>query len=260
MMNTDLKNTGRALSEEEFGRLFSKCRPFYITIANSYVHNTETAADLVHDSFAKLWERRTELRTGNFEAWLFETVTNRCLDWLRSKETRDRILRNMQDVSCRMLLHEMESLKRIHPETVYAREMEEIIGTCIEKMPTLTRNVFVGHRFENKTYRELAEEFGITPRRVTAEIQAALKMLRVSLKDYINVLLVIAALHFLHSAPGIGAPATHSRSHLSGSRNKGIACPSTSIHKIQQPFGQSRCRKGGVLKEKAADNRLSAAP
>ena len=185
-MNAESTNNGRILSEEEFGRLFAKCRTLYITIANSYVHDTETAADLVHDSFVKLWERRHELRTCNFEAWLFETITNRCLDYLKSKQTRTKILQNIHDVSYRILLYEIGSLERINPEKLYAAEVESLIRECVEKMPTITRRIFVDHRFENKTYKEISEEYGISSRRVTAEIQTALKMLRVSLKDYIS--------------------------------------------------------------------------
>lgn len=191
-MNRDSQNTNRILSEEEFGRLFSKCRTLYITIANSYVHDTETAADLVHDSFVKLWEKRNELRTGNFEAWLFETVTNRCLDWLKSKQTRSRILQNLHDASYRMLLYEIGSLENINPDKLYAREVEDLFRECIERMPTITRKVFVDSRFENKTYKEISEEHGISSRRVTSEIQTALKMLRVSLKDYINIFIIVA--------------------------------------------------------------------
>lgn len=180
------RNTDRILSEEEFGRLFAKCRSFYITIANSYVHDADAAADLVHDSFVKLWEKRNELHTGNFEAWLFETVTNRCLDWLKSKQTQTRILQNIHDASHRMLLHEKDALEHLNPDKLYAREVEDIVRDCIGKMPDITRNVFVNHRFEDKTYKEISEEQGISPRRVTSAIQNALALLRVSLKDYIG--------------------------------------------------------------------------
>lgn len=178
--------TTHVISEEEFGSLFAQCRQLYITIANSYVHDNEAAADIVHDSFVKLWEKRNELRTSNFKAWLFETVTNRCLDWMRSKNTRARILHNIHDVSYRMLLHEIDSLENLNPEKIYANEVEELLKECIGKMPTITRKVFVDHRFENKTYKEISEEYGLTSRRVTSEIQTALKMLRASLKDYIS--------------------------------------------------------------------------
>lgn len=190
-MSWNTKNTGRILSEEEFGRLFAKCRSFYITIANSYLHDPETAADIVHDSFVRLWEKRYEIRTGNFEAWLFETVTNRCLDWLKSKQTRTRILQNMHDVSYRMLAYEIAALEQLEPRKLYEAEVETLFRECLEKMPTLTRKIFVEHRFGHKTYKEISEEYGIAPRRVTACIQSALGMLRMSLKDYIGVLALL---------------------------------------------------------------------
>lgn len=193
-MTQGLTNMNRILSAEEFEHLFSKCRPLYIAIANSYVHDAETAADLVHDSFVKLWEKRNELRTGNYEAWLFETVINRCLDSLKSRKTRTRILQNIHDASSRMLLQEIESLEHTDPGIVYAREVEDIVRECMEKMPTITRKIFMDHRFENKTYKEISEENGIPSRRVAAAMQTALKMLRASLKDYIDLVVIAVTL------------------------------------------------------------------
>jgi RNA polymerase sigma-70 factor (ECF subfamily) len=64
----------------------------------------------------------------------------------------------------------------------------------LENLPELTRKVFEAHRFYNKTYAEIADELGIPVRRVTTEMQRALSRLKVALKDYLPVSLILLLL------------------------------------------------------------------
>lgn len=181
----------RVLSEEEFGRLFNKCRAPFVTIADSYVHDRAIAEDLVNDSFVRLWEKRAEMQTDNFEAYLFQIVIRKCLDYLRSEQTQTKIRQNIHKSNYRMLMYEINSLESCNPGELYASEVETIFRECMERMPTLTREVFTAHRFHNKTYQEIAEEQGISVRQVTAEIQSALHLLRILLKDYLPAVMIM---------------------------------------------------------------------
>lgn len=181
----------RELSEEEFGNLFHRCRSLFVTVANSYVHNTDIAEDLVNDSFVRLWEKRAEILSNNYEAYLFQIVIRKCLDFLKSEQTQTKIRQNIHDANYRMLHYEINSLESCNPSRLFASEVEAIFRECIERMPTVTREIFLANRFENKTYQEIAEERGISVRSVTAEIQNALQLLRLSLKDYLPLLLLL---------------------------------------------------------------------
>ena len=179
----------KELSEAEFGRLFHQCRKPFVIVANSYVHDLEVAEDLVNDSFVKLWEKRSEILTDNFEAYLFQIVIRRCLDHLKSEHTQSRIRQNQ--AKYRMLAYEINSLSECNPNRLYAHEIERLYQECIAQMPTLTREVFLANRIQNKTYKEIAEEQGISVRQVTTEIQNALSSLRRALKDYLPILLLL---------------------------------------------------------------------
>lgn len=181
----------RVLSEEEFGRLFGSCRTPFVTIANSYVHDRPVAEDLVDDGFARLWEKRDEIITDNFEAYLFRIVIRNCLDHLKSAQTQSRIRKEIHDTHSRMLLHEIQSLESCDPNRLFADEIETIFRNCIERMPHAMREIFLASRFRNKTYQEIAAERGITVRQVTSEIQAALAFLRQHLKDYLPMLVML---------------------------------------------------------------------
>lgn len=181
----------RVLGEEEFGRLFNKCRIPFTTVANSYVHDAAVAEDLVNDSFVRLWEKRNEILTENFEAYLFQIVIRKCLDFLRSEQTQTKIRQNIHDTSYRMLTYEINSLESCDPGRLYASEVETLFRECIDHMPSITREVFLANRFRNMTYQEIAEELGLSVRRVTTEMQTALQLLRRTLKDYLPLALML---------------------------------------------------------------------
>ena len=181
----------RVLGEEEFGRLFNKCRIPFTTVANSYVHDAAVAEDLVNDSFVRLWEKRSEILTENFEAYLFQILVRKCLDFLRSEQTQTKIRQNIHDTSYRMLTYEINSLESCDPGRLYASEVETLFRECIDRMPGITREVFLANRFRNMTYQEIAEERGMSVRQVTSEMQSALHLLRLSLKDYLPLALLL---------------------------------------------------------------------
>lgn len=57
------------------------------------------------------------------------------------------------------------------------------------------RNIFLSSRFENLTYNEIAEKYGISPRKVKREMQHALEILRTSLKDYLPFIIILYMLY-----------------------------------------------------------------
>ena len=61
-------------------------------------------------------------------------------------------------------------------------------------MSELSRNIFISSRFEDLTYEEIAAKYGVSPRKVKREIQKSLEILRVSLKDYLPLILAITIL------------------------------------------------------------------
>lgn len=57
------------LGDKEFENLYKQCRPMFVSIANSYVHQYHVAEDIVNDSFIRLWEKRAETQTANWSSF-----------------------------------------------------------------------------------------------------------------------------------------------------------------------------------------------
>lgn len=192
---TEEEKSSRNLTEEEFGRIFSRCRQMFVKIANSYVHDDSAAEDIVNECFIRMWERREELKTENYESYAFKSIINRCLDHLKVENNRTRIQKNIYEASNRKQTYEINSLESLNPERLFADEINTLVEHCLKRMPEVTRKVFLASRIDEKTYGEISEIYGIPVRQVTSHIQFALKALRNSLKDYLPIILAFVMLH-----------------------------------------------------------------
>ena len=193
-MSKSAKENKMLLREKEFNEFYGNYRGMYVNIANSYVHQLSSAEDIVNESFLKLWGKRAEVETGNYESYMFKIVTNRCLNHLKSLKARERNLEQMQDDGMAMLDFEIASLESCDPSEVFRAEVLDLIRKSVERMPRLTGKIFMASRYEGLTYEKIALKYGVSVRKVTAEIQSALRFLRNDLRDYLPMALVTLAL------------------------------------------------------------------
>ena len=68
-----------------------------------------------------------------------------------------------------------------------------MLDRAVGRMPELTRRIFEGSRYENKRYKELAQELNIAFTHVNIETRRALKIVREEFKDYIFALIILLA-------------------------------------------------------------------
>jgi len=153
----------------------------------------DTAKDLVQDAFASLWGRRGQIEFTNVEAYLFRIVRNRCLEYRRNarigKDVYEKILmkeRGMMDYYTR-------TIESCNPDELFRSEILEICRAELERMPSLTRQIFTC-RLNGKSYKEIANLLHVNLKKVDNELQYAVSRLRLSLKDYLAA--VVACLLF----------------------------------------------------------------
>ena len=203
MEKTAVRIQGResvAMTTAEFGRLFATWRARFEAIACRYVRSAAVAEDLVSDSFMSFWENRGRIPAdANLQAYILIIVRNKCLDWLRAQSLHAKIEQEVYELRRRVLAADIRSLQAVNPEEIFSAEVAAIVRQSLDRLPELTREVFVARRFEELSYKEIAEKYGITVRRVEFELEKAVKQLRVALKDYLPVLLMLLSDNILRS-------------------------------------------------------------
>lgn len=135
------------------------------------LNDTEAAEDVVQDVFCKLWEKKEELQiTTSLKSYLFKMVINYSLNHLKKNKAlhlRETEFSTSQE-------NEVDTTT----DHVNYKETEKRIEKAINDLPPTCRLVFVLSRYEQLSYKQIAEQLGISVKAVENHIMKALKQLR----------------------------------------------------------------------------------
>ena len=179
-------DTASSFSQQLFEQLFRQYKRKYLLIANNgYVRDPKTAEDIVHDSFVAVWGTPQRHHTGtSIEAYLYESHRNNCLMYRRNQQDRRQAIYEQIKLKERSTMDYYPKLSRLRPGHLFRDEILEICQAQLEQMPELTQQIFKARRLEGKSYKEIAEQFGIPQKKVDKQLQQAVVKLRRALKDF----------------------------------------------------------------------------
>jgi RNA polymerase sigma-70 factor (ECF subfamily) len=171
---------------EQFKRLYEKYAPGMIFYARKFV-DRQTAEDIVHDVFLKIWSRETVMIIDeSIGSYLYRAVQHSCLDYVKHLSVHnDYVGRAIADLTMEELVSEKNPI-----DTLIEQEQRDAVYKSIDQLPEKCREVFVLAYLEEKKNAEIAESLHISVRTVEAQIYKALKILRNMLKLVIIYLLL----------------------------------------------------------------------
>jgi len=166
-----------------FTLLFNRYYAGLVVYATHLLETDAQSADIVHDVFMSLWEKRSSLFIEtSVKSYLFTSVRNRCLNYIGHLRVRSEYQEN--------ILRAGDVEGPLTWEYYDEMELTTMIDNAINKLPPQCKKVFQMSRFEHKTAGEIANELEISSRTVEKHIEKALKILRVELKDYLPLGLI----------------------------------------------------------------------
>jgi RNA polymerase sigma-70 factor (ECF subfamily) len=83
----------------------------------------------------------------------------------------------------------ISALEEFIPDDIFSEEITNIFRKALSQLPEQTRKVFIMSRFQDKSNKNIAEELNISVKGVEYHISKALRSLKISLKDYLPLLL-----------------------------------------------------------------------
>jgi len=136
--------------------------------------NYEAAKDIVNDVFLKVLQNPKSIKDYELlPSFLYKCVDNACLDYWKHKEI---IRKHEDDMHC-----QSDFFQQHDNETplflVISKEREKEILDAIEKLPEMCGKVLLC-RLEGLSYKEIAEELGISVNTVRNDISDGTKKLR----------------------------------------------------------------------------------
>ena len=164
----------RILFETQFERLMA--------FVCSYVGDEEAAKDIVQDAFLTLWNNRRKLdKSLSVKSYLFAIAQNYALNYLRHRK----VVADNEEPLSHYLLQEDEPVEN----------REKLLAALDEKLkelPPQQRTILEKCVIQNKKYKEVADELGISVNTVKTHLARALKYLRDNLDEKKILFLYIA--------------------------------------------------------------------
>lgn len=176
------------LDLKAFNRLFGEYQQRFIRFAAGYVGEAAAAEDIVMESFTAAWEKRETLSESAFPPYALTIVKNKCLNHLRAQSVRLRAAESLHSHGMRVLRTRIFTLEACDPGELFSEEARRLVNEALDTLPERTRDIFIRSRFRGESYKQIAAATGTTVKSVEFEISKAMKLLRVTLKDYLPLL------------------------------------------------------------------------
>ena len=160
-----------------------------VIYASQFTADRDEAEEIVQDFFVRFWQKHQQiLLSDSLKNYLFASVRNGSLNYLKHKKIEDNYLKEIYDLSNEHLAYDTN--------LYVASELQDKIKNSIELLPDKCREIFMMSRIRGMKNKEIAIELNLSKRTVESQISNALKVLRVELKDYAGLLILLGIHHF----------------------------------------------------------------
>lgn len=167
-----------------FELLFHFYYPGLVMYAVQFTTDRMEAEEIVQDFFVRFWQRHQQIiPSDSLKSYLFLSVKNGSLNFLKHKKIEEKYIRSMTELSNNHLVYD--------PDLYIASELQDKIKNAIDLLPEKCREIFIMSRMRGLKNEEIAAELNLSKRTVETQISKALKVLRVELKDYVGLLVLL---------------------------------------------------------------------
>lgn len=156
----------------DFKQLFLEMYPRLVRYAVSLLGDGNEARDIVGDVFEKAWNQFSSLQLETRRSWLYASVRNACLNWLKHQQVEQTNVEALIEAT----RYDMSTLYEEHE--CLLQQAEQIARELKEPTCTILRLCY----FEHLTYQQAADRLCISPNTVKKHISKALAILRERMK------------------------------------------------------------------------------
>ncbi len=161
----------RELYERYAGRLLAICL--------RYVSDRDTAQDLLHDGFLKIFgsfDKFTWRGEGSLRAWMERVMVNTALQYLRKNDV----------INQASPLEEVPEVYDEPDDDDIEMIPQSVLMQIVRELPPGYRTVFNLYTFENKSHKEIAQLLGINEKSSASQLFRAKSTLIRKVKDWLK--------------------------------------------------------------------------
>jgi RNA polymerase sigma-70 factor, ECF subfamily len=152
-------------SQQAFRAIVEVNQGFVYAVAFRFVNDAHEAEDITQEVFLRLWKNlHTYKPEVKLTTWLYKIVTNRCLDFLKSKHGSQR--KNAVDVNKQLHLAAHST-----PERAYQQEeLIKIIHAAADELTPRQKAVFILRDLEGLSSAEVCEALSMSASNVKSNL------------------------------------------------------------------------------------------
>lgn len=169
--------------KKAFRRLYERYQEDMYRLALRKVQSEEVAEEIVQDVFVALWEKRDGLVVTDIRSYLFRSVKNGVLDYVRAQIVRQNYAREFA--------FQVEPNYNNTDEFLALYDLTAAIHSGMDSLSEKTREIFKLNRLDSLSADEISKNLDLPKRTVEYHITLALRMMRTSLKDYLPFWLLL---------------------------------------------------------------------
>jgi len=169
--------------KKAFRRLYERYQEDMYRLALRKVQSEEVAEEIVQDVFVALWEKRDGLVITNIRSYLFRSVKNGVLDYVRAQIVRQNYAREFA--------FQVEPNYNNTDEFLALYDLTAAIHSGMDSLSEKTREIFKLNRLDSLSADEISKTLDLPKRTVEYHITLALRVMRTSLRDYLPFWLLL---------------------------------------------------------------------
>ncbi len=182
-LNTQNQILNDWTSPDGYKALFNEHYSRMVSYAFNFLKEQEASEEVAQEVFYQLWINRNKTDIKSLiSSYLYRAVRNRCINLIKHIEIREKY---KQFNSTEIAQKEEEEV-----DTLTISELDQKIRTAIDQMPQQRKKIFIMSRYDEMTYKEIAEKMNLSKKTIENQMGKALKYLREELKEYLPIILL----------------------------------------------------------------------
>lgn len=159
--------SGEKITAEYLEQIFRENYSRYYYYALSVVDESEVAKDIIGEVFLAVWKNRVNIDEQKLNSYIFTSVRNKCLN----ERSKNLTFVQVEGSEVRLSADTAEEWK-VKEERIV--EMEKVIST----MNPRTRYILEQFYYQHRSYKDVAEELGISTEGIKKQLVKAMTLLR----------------------------------------------------------------------------------
>lgn len=177
----------QAGDKDAFSVLFKQYYAPLCDYAAAILKFPEIAEEVVQVTFIRIWENRQNITIDfSLRAYLYRSIHNNCIEYYRSLSIHEKHNKAITDEITYHSSIVTRGLAGNALESIITGELEKFLNHTIDSLPEQCNKVFCLSRYEQLSYKEIAERLDISVNTVKTQLSRAFSKLREACKYFEN--------------------------------------------------------------------------